>query len=200
MDFWDKTAGVYDLAEMMNGRVWREMTELTERLIPRGSRVLDCAAGTGNLSLAAAKKAESVLCTDLSHSMLRTAKAKAKAMGITNISFERKNIFHLEENDESYDAVIAGNVLHLLTDPKRAVEELWRVTKKGGRILLPTFCTKDMGSVLLKVCKLAGFRPEKEYTPRELLQALKGCVPGRLKARVIDGLVPCCYAVIYKDL
>lgn len=199
MDFWDKTAGVYDIAELMNGKVWREMTELTERLVPKGARVLDCAAGTGNLSLAAAKKAESVLCTDLSRNMQRTAKGKVKAMGIKNISFDRRNIFHLDEEDESYDAVIAGNVLHLLSNPGRAVEELWRVTKKGGRILLPTFCTKGMGSVLLKAYKLAGFKPEKEYTPDELIKTLKGCGLGRVKARIIDGWVPCCYAVIYKD-
>ncbi len=198
MDFWDKTAGVYDIAELMNRKVWCKMEELTERLIQKEAKVLDCAAGTGNLTFAAAKKAESVLCTDLSQNMQRTAKAKAKAMGITNVSFGRKNIFHLEEEDESYDAVIAGNVLHLLTNPQRAVEELWRVTKKGGIILLPTFATKGKGSILLKAYKLAGFKPEREYTPKELAETLKGYGLGTVKARVIDGWVPCCYAVIYK--
>ena len=60
-DFWDKIAGVYDLAESINGDVYHEMCAQTERLVPAGAKVLDCAAGTGELSLAAAKNAESVV-------------------------------------------------------------------------------------------------------------------------------------------
>ncbi len=56
MDFWDKTAGIYDIAQIMNGKVWREMTDLTERLVPKRARVLDCAAGTGIFPLPPRKK------------------------------------------------------------------------------------------------------------------------------------------------
>lgn len=55
-DFWDKIAGVYDLAESINGDVYHEMCAQTERLVPAGAKVLDCAAGTGELSLAAREK------------------------------------------------------------------------------------------------------------------------------------------------
>ena len=58
-NFWDKIAGVYDLAESINGDVYHEMCAQTERLVPAGAKVLDCAAGTGELSLAAAKNAAS---------------------------------------------------------------------------------------------------------------------------------------------
>lgn len=44
-DFWDKIAGVYDLAESINGDVYHEMCAQTERLVPAGAKVLDCAAG-----------------------------------------------------------------------------------------------------------------------------------------------------------
>ena len=50
-DFWDKIAGVYDLAESINGDVYHEMCAQTERLVPAGAKVLDCAAGTGICSL-----------------------------------------------------------------------------------------------------------------------------------------------------
>lgn len=75
-DFWDKIAGVYDLAESINGDVYHEMCAQTERLVPAGAKVLDCAAGTGELSLAAAKNAESVVCTDLSEKMLKMPAAR----------------------------------------------------------------------------------------------------------------------------
>ena len=43
-NFWDKIAGVYDLAESINGDVYHEMCAQTERLVPAGAKVLDCAA------------------------------------------------------------------------------------------------------------------------------------------------------------
>ena len=64
MTFWDKVAGVYDIAESLNGKVYTEMCDITKQLIPEGAKVLDCAAGTGELTFAAAEKASSVLCTD----------------------------------------------------------------------------------------------------------------------------------------
>ena len=117
-DFWDKIAGVYDLAESINGDVYHEMCAQTERLVPAGAKVLDCAAGTGELSLAAAKNAESVVCTDLSEKMLKNARRKAGFFGADNISFETRNIFDLKDPDNTYDIVIAGNVLHLLKNPQ----------------------------------------------------------------------------------
>lgn len=149
-DFWDKIAGVYDLAESINGDVYHEMCAQTERLVPAGAKVLDCAAGTGELSLAAAKNAESVVCTDLSEKMLKNARRKAGFFGADNISFETRNIFDLKDPDNTYDIVIAGNVLHLLKNPQGAVMELYRVLKPGGKLLLPTFTAKNRGSHLLQ--------------------------------------------------
>ena len=198
MNFWDKIAGVYDIAEAFNGKVYNKLTHAVAKLTPEGSRVLDCAAGTGNLSLAAAEKAESVICTDSSEKMLKTAEKKASARGISNIRFEIRDIYKLRDEDESFDTVIAGNVLHLLPDPERAVKELYRVTKKGGRLLLPTFITGNKKLLSIKLYKLLGFNPEKEYTYSEYIEMLKGCRLGKIKAKTIDGKIPCCFAVIYK--
>ena len=198
MNFWDKIAGVYDIAEAFNGKVYNKLTRAVSKLTPEGSRVLDCAAGTGNLSLAAAEKAESVICTDSSEKMLKTAEKKASARGISNIRFEIRDIYRLRDEDESFDTVIAGNVLHLLPDPERAVKELYRVTKKGGRLLLPTFITGNKKLLSIKLYKLLGFNPEKEYTYSEYIEMLKDCRLGKIKAKTIDGKIPCCFAVIYK--
>lgn len=199
MDFWDEVSGIYDLAEAVNGRVYRRMTALTEKLVPRGARVLDCAAGTGELALAAAKKAERVTCTDLSAAMLQRAKKKARLRGAANIGFDTRNIFDLKDADDTYDVVIAGNVLHLLKNPEDAVRELCRVTKPGGRLLLPTFVSlEEKMRFWLGLYKLAGFRPEKNYTPESYRDMLLRCGCGEVKTRLIEGRIPCCYAVIKK--
>lgn len=198
MNFWDKVAGVYDIAEGLNGDVYRKICGITRQLTPAGAKVLDCAAGTGELSLAAAKKAASIVCTDISENMLKTAEKKARSLGAENISFEARNIFDLKDPDETYDIVIAGNVLHLLDEPQKAVGELYRVLKPGGRLLLPTFTTKNKGKLIIKLYKLLGFKPAADYLPEEYRKMLKNCGLGRVRTKLIDGIVPCCYAVIEK--
>lgn len=202
MDFWSKIAGVYDVAERLNGKVYRKMCEITTELTPFGARVLDCAAGTGELSVAAARKADSVLCTDYSEKMLDVARKKVRKGFFDNISFEKRNIFVLDDPNETYDVVIAGNVLHLLENPENAVRELCRVTKRGGKILLPTFMTRnksDISRILLKAYGKLGFSPSTEYTPKSYVEMLKGCGLGKVKFKTIKGRIPCCYAVIIKD-
>lgn len=196
MDFWDKVAGIYDYAEKLNSKVYDELTETTARLIPRGANVLDCAAGTGALSIAAAKRANSVLCTDMSDKMLNVAKKKAKKLHLNNISFGKRNVFALPDEDETYDVVIAGNVLHLLDNPENAVRELFRVVKKGGRLLLPTFLIKN--NLFIEVYKLIGFTPSTNYTPKTYREMLNNAGVGEVKTRLIKGMIPCCYAVIQK--
>ena len=198
MDFWDRFAGVYDLAESINGSVYTEMCDITRRLVPAGAKVLDCGAGTGELSLAASDNADSVLCTDLSKNMLKQAQRKARALGADNLEFAARNIFDLQDPDDTYDVVIAGNVLHLLTNPQGAVKEMYRVLKPGGKLLLPTFTNKNSTRLLIGIYKKLGFDPAANYSPSEYKKMLGDCGLGRVRTKLIKGLVPCCYAVIEK--
>ena len=202
MDFWSTFARFYDVAEALNKGVYGEMLNITTQLVPHGAAVLDCAAGTGELSFAAARKAERVVCTDYSNEMLKVARKKTKKRQFANIEFECANIFHLDYADGTFDTVIAGNVLHLLENPENAVRELARVTKSGGKILLPTFMTRDKSAIseaLLKAYRKLGFEPSTEYSPKEYIEMLKGCNVGAVKSKLIKGTVPCCYAVIIKN-
>ena len=74
--FWDRWARLYDLTQWTNRRANAAAAARTAERIPAGARVLDCAAGTGLFSLAAAERAASVLCTDLSEAMLEQARRR----------------------------------------------------------------------------------------------------------------------------
>lgn len=195
MNFWDKIAGLYDIAESLNGSAYRAMLEGVRQVVPYGAAVLDCAAGTGELSIAAAVKAESVLCTDMSLPMLEMARKKCAEKGIKNISFGERDILHLPDGDNTYDVSIAGNVLHLLEEPEKAVRELCRVTKDGGRVIVPTFMAKN-SNLLVKLYTLLGYRAFSYYTTESYEKMLKGCGCGKVKVTKINGLIPVAFGVI----
>lgn len=200
--FWDKIAPVYDVSECVNKRVYVKMLSWSRSLVPKGATVLECAAGTGAVSMAVSDKASQVVCTDMSGAMLERAKRKCAAAGISNICFEERSIMALTDADETYDVVIAANVLHLMDDPQAAVKELLRTVRIGGRLLLPTFTTalpNGREKPFIRLYRLLGFSPAAQYTPQSYFEMLKGCRSGgRLKMRVIDGLLPLSYAVIEK--
>lgn len=205
--FWDRVAGLYDLVEWTNAKVNTAARKRVGELVPVGGRVLDCAAGTGEFSLAAAKRAGSVLCTDLSLPMLDKARKKAKKQGISNITFDQRDITALPDPDGSFDAVIAGNVLHLLDDPGPAVRELWRVTAPGGRLILPTYLQGKVGSsygTLIKIYQGVGFHYEHAFTPetyRMFLERLElGPGTAQVTVEVVDGKVPEGIAVLEKPI
>ncbi len=64
--------------------------------------------------------------------------------------------------------------------------------------MLPTFMTGDKRRISIELYRLLGFKAEREYVPLDYIEMLKGCGVGRVKARVIYGKIPCCFAVIYK--
>lgn len=199
MNFWDKFAGLYDLGQSLNFKVLKGFEKATEKLVPDRAIVLDTAAGTGRLTFAAAKKAKRVVCTDLSMPMLKESRKKALKNNVTNVDFEVRDIFNLKDADETYDIVMAGNVLHLLDNPEDAVRELWRVTKRGGKLLLPTYMLGNKFSFLVKIYKAIGFNPSTNYTPETYGKMLTGCRLGKVKMKVIKGMLPCCYAVMEKN-
>lgn len=204
--FWDTFAGIYDLNEkLFNRSVNKQMCRALESEIPKGALVLDCAAGTGMLSMAAAKNAKKVLCTDYSGRMLIQAMKKARRNGVYNIGFSRRDITALKDPDSCFDVVIAGNVMHLLDDPEKAFSELVRVTKKGGKIIIPTYLTKESGLIFklcIKIYKLLGFAPTADFYTEGYIRFIEknaeknGCTD--YSTRLLLGNIPAGFAVIKK--
>lgn len=199
--FWDRIAGFYDLAEFTNRKVNAAAAARVAELVPAGARVLDCAAGTGKFSLAVAEKAASVLCTDQSAAMLEQARKKAARCGISNIGFAARDLTSLPDPDGSFDAVIAANVLHLLSEPEHAVRELWRVTAPGGRLILPTYLQGKAGAAYgttIKIYQGVGFHYEHAFTPESYRAFLEGLELAPLSVEVISGRLPEGIAVLEK--
>lgn len=191
--FWDRVAGLYDLVEHSNSAVNAAAAARVAQLVPAGAKVLDCAAGTGLFSLAAAERAGSVLCTDQSEAMLRQARKKAARKGLKNVSFAQRDIAALPDPDGSFDVVIAANVLHLLGAPEAAARELWRVTAPGGRLVLPTYLQGKVGAAygaMIKIYQGVGFHYEHAFTPETYREFLERLNLAPVSLEVVEGKVP----------
>ena len=138
------------------------------KTVNKGMPVLEAAAGTGSISIAVSDKARAVTCTDVSEKMLAVARRKILRRGIQNITIEAQSIFKLEKPDNSYDAVIAGQVLHLIDEPEKAAIELRRVAKQI--VILPISLTRNLrglGKIGVSLYRLLGFKPKMEFSADE---------------------------------
>jgi ubiquinone/menaquinone biosynthesis C-methylase UbiE len=108
--------------------------ELCEALDLRaGQRVLDVAAGNGNISLAAARRWCDVISTDYVPSLLERGQARAKAEGLT-IEFKETDAEALPFTDGTFDAVVSTFGVMFTPNQDKAAAELLRVCKSGGQI------------------------------------------------------------------
>ena len=148
--FWDKVSGVYDLFEnIYNKSVYQATGESVAKYIKNTDRVLECACGTGAISIFIAPVCKNLFVSDYSVGMLKQARKKLK--NYDNIDYRRVDITDIKAKDNSFDVVVAGNVIHLLPDPRRSMNELTRVCKDGGRLIIPTYINGDEGTNKLAV-------------------------------------------------
>ena len=108
--------------------------ELCEALDVRsGHKVLDVAAGNGNVSLAAARRWCEVVATDYVPALLERARERARAERL-NLEFCKADAEALPFPDGSFDVVVSTFGVMFTPDQERAASELARVCKRGGKI------------------------------------------------------------------
>jgi SAM-dependent methyltransferase len=134
--YWNEDAPTYDLwpehtaLSGLERAAWA--SELTRVLPPDGETLLEIGAGTGFLSIAAARLGYRVTALDISEGMLARLKASAAREGLT---IETSHAPADEPPEGPFDAVIERLALWTLPDPGRALEAWRNVTKPGGRLI-----------------------------------------------------------------
>ena len=107
------------------------------------SSVLDLAAGAGGQTIAAARRAQAVLATDISAGILEFAAAEARAAGLGNVATRVMDGERLDVEDGSFDAAISRLGLMYMPDKQAALEEARRVLRPGGRYAAVVFAEPD---------------------------------------------------------
>jgi len=113
---------------------------LVESIHPQpGHRVLDLAAGIGETGFLAAELIEpggTLISTDQAEGMLDAARARAQALGLTNVEFKLINAEWIDLPVASVDGVLCRWGYMLMADPGAALSETRRVLRPGGRVAL----------------------------------------------------------------
>jgi len=150
--------------------IWPQEVELLRRYeLPRSPRILDagCGTGEGAVRLAEEFPGATVLGVDVLDAHLERARRRAAPFG-SRVRFENRSVFGLELPTGSVDLAVCRHVLQAIPGPEKAIAELVRVTRPGGRVHL---VAEDYGMV---------------HFPRRHLDAIRfwGEVPARFGAGI----------------
>ena len=115
--------------------------EYTDYLIQKigakgNEHALEVAAGTCICGRALAPFVKDITCLDLTQEMLAQGKKLAEESQIRNISFQAGNAEELSYEAETFDLVITRLSFHHFTNPEKPFQEMQRVLKKGGRMIV----------------------------------------------------------------
>ncbi len=175
--FWDRTAGTYDGIEPSTDPTHIKSVEAAKKYLDVSDVVLDYGCATGTIALEIADRVKAVHGIDISSKMIGLAKRKAGEREVKNVDFAQATIFDERLKKESFDVILAFNVLHLLEDPQQAVHRIYELLKPGGTIISSTACMGEnrasfMSVLLLLVMKIGIIPPLKFFTVSELEDAI----------------------------
>ena len=198
--FWDNVAGVYDVfVNVINRKTHQKLKKIVSSQIGSDDTVLECACGTGLLSAVIAEKCRQLTATDFSEKMLK--KAEKNCRSFRNITYAPADITALPFADGSFDKVVAGNVIHLLDNPMKALGELNRVCKDGGMLIIPTYMNKDSKGKtngFSDAVGKAGADFKREFTAESYRQFFLETGYPDVKVSLANGRIPCAVAVMRK--
>ena len=142
--FWNDLAERYARQPVANPGAFERKIHRTRALMKPSHVVLDIGCGTGSLALRLASSGATIHGLDLSSEMIRIARGKAEAQGVTNVSFHVGPFDSCELFEpESLDGICAYSLLHLVQDLPATLERVLRLLRPGGFFISSTVCLGD---------------------------------------------------------
>lgn len=137
-EFHDNWAGNIDIETLdvdiyFEGSTCPENRFIIEKLGDiRGKRILDLGCGAGENSAYFSRKGAECVASDISIGMVKTALRLAEKYSV-EVEGKVINAMAIDFPDNSFDIIYAANILHHV-DPKKALQEMHRVVKPGGKV------------------------------------------------------------------
>jgi len=161
---YDRYARFYD--RVFGGVFEPGRVDAQRRLTPRPQeRILEVGVGTG-LGLDGYPRGCRVVGIDVSEGMLRLARRQVRVRGLENVTLLRMDAQAMAFADDSFDAVMAAYVMTVIPDYRRALEEMARVCRPGGRMLILNHFTngnrlvRAVERAVSPICERLGWRSD----------------------------------------
>ena len=195
--FWRKHARRYDTSVRLLNRRFSEIPAMVADDLRGARRVLEVAAGTGLVTLQVAPAVASLVATDRSPEMLEVLRDRVKVAGLANVEVKEADVLALGFADASFDAVIAANLLHLLPEPGKALDEIRRVLRPGGLLCVPTFAHGEtkIAHGVSRLLGLAGFPVVSRFRGHDLRRLIEGRGFEISREALVGGVLPVRYVV-----
>ena len=174
--FWDRIAERYSRRPVADEATYRTRLKITQEYLRPDMEVLEFGCGTGSTAIEHAPRVKCIHAIDISAKMIEIARRKADGAHVGNVSFERATLDEARVPDNSLDAVLGLNVLHLLDDLDGGIARVHRMLKPDGVFVSSTPCIGDSMAYLrfiLPIGRVIGLIPGVlVFTLQELTASL----------------------------
>ncbi|MBD1556162.1 class I SAM-dependent methyltransferase [Vibrio sp. S9_S30] len=130
--FWDKSAPKYAKRPVRDEAVYQKKLEVTQGYFAQDWNILEFGCGTGTTAIRHSPYVNSIIAIDISSNMLEIAQSKAEQEGVSNIEFKEGTFDQLNLAEQSFDAVLGLNVLHLMDDIDSVLSQVFELLKPNG--------------------------------------------------------------------
>lgn len=138
--FWDKRAQGYDDSIMQHDSIYDKTIERTKTFLTKSDVVLDFACASGEFSLDLAPDVKKIQGIDMSAQMIAIAQQKTLDRQVENIRFDQVDVLDASLASNSFTAIIAFNIFHLLEDAPKVLTRLHDWLPTGGLLISQTPC------------------------------------------------------------
>jgi ubiquinone/menaquinone biosynthesis C-methylase UbiE len=170
--FWNKVAERYAKSPVSDEATYQKKLEITRDYFQPDMQVLEIGCGTGTTAIAHAPYVKHILAIDISSKMIEIAQGKADTETVRNITFQCSTVDECDVPDQSLDAVLAHNVIHLLENKEEVFNQVHKMLKPGGVFVTSTACLGNMMilfRVIAPIGKFLGLFPlVRVFTIKEL--------------------------------
>jgi len=148
--FWDKVSNLFDRPEKKIDQASTSFKtiEATKKMLASNDVVLDFGCGPGTITNEIAESVKTIHAIDISSGMIAVAERKAAQRNIENIDFEQSNLFDEQYKKESFDVILAFNILHYIEDMPKVMLRINSLLKPEGLFISATACLGERKTFL----------------------------------------------------
>lgn len=146
--FWDRIARQYAADPIADQAGYEATLRRVQDLLSRDHEVLELGCGTGTTALRLAPFTRHWLATDISAAMIAIAREKLALQPVPQLGFEVADADAPVLQSGAYDAVMAFNLLHLVSDLDHALGQAVQALRPGGFLVSKTPCIAEMNPLI----------------------------------------------------